>query len=150
MVHALEKAHRLLEPAGRLIDIHPPALDAVLEVWSPGHVETIGLIRETDDGIEYGRAEAALAEIVGRGLFEIEHDARFTFSRHAPSLAELRRNLEVTWSDAVIDTETAARIDAELARGGPQAAIVLRENPRIRRLRPCQAAAPAERAADGA
>jgi hypothetical protein len=139
MVHALESVHRLLAPDGVLIDIHPPALDATLEVACSGRLIHAGFLDETDNGIEYEQAEKALAEVVGRGLFLIEREARFTFAHYAPSLESLRQDLAATWKDAVIEDTVAARLEASLAECGPYAEVVLREYVRITRLRRLEA-----------
>jgi len=135
MVHALETVHHLLAADGVLIDIHPPALDATLEVASSGRLIHAGFLDETDNGIEYEQAEAALAEVVRRGLFEIERESRFTFAHYAPSLEALRQDLAETWKDAVIPHAVATRLGATLAESGPYAEVVLREYVRITRLR---------------
>ena len=66
MVHALEQIHRLLRPAGTLIEIHPAREAPFVEVWSNGELS----FREDDPGFDYEddlrSAEEAVATVVDR------------------------------------------------------------------------------------
>jgi SAM-dependent methyltransferase len=96
MVHALEEIHRLLKPAGTLIEIHP-SLEGppVVEVRSNGGLS----FAEDDPGFDYAddlrQAEAAVASVVDRGMFVLENRRRFELRTHAGSVEELRDHWEV-------------------------------------------------------
>jgi SAM-dependent methyltransferase len=91
MVHALEEIHRLLKPAGVLIEIHP-AVEArpFVEVWSDGR----RAFREDDPVFDYEddlrQAEAAVATVLDRGVFVLDDRRRFELRTHAASVKELR------------------------------------------------------------
>lgn len=96
MVHALEEIHRLLKPAGTLIEIHPsPEGPPLVEVWSNGGLS----FAEEDPGFDYAddlrQAEAAVASVVDRGMFIFEDRRRFELRTHAGSVEELREHWEV-------------------------------------------------------
>jgi hypothetical protein len=79
MVPALEEAHRLLGPRGTVMDIHPVARAAEVEVHTAGDV-----VFHADD---------ALATVVARGLFVAERCSEFDFRVYAPSARDLREFL---------------------------------------------------------
>jgi SAM-dependent methyltransferase len=91
MVHALEEIHRLLKPAGVLIEIHP-SVDAppFIEVRSGGRL----LFSEPDPVFDYEedlrQAEAAVASVVSAGVFALEDRRRFELRTYAASVKELR------------------------------------------------------------
>lgn len=136
MVHALRRAGGLLAPAGQAIDIR--ALDEKAEfLVVPGGTSPprfCGIMRETDDGIEYGQAEAALKEALALGIFTLVGEHRFTFRHHASDLPSMRAYLADTWTDFIITLEVAEAIDEALAQGGPGSEIVLRERGWLRVL----------------
>ncbi|MBP1635777.1 MAG: hypothetical protein H6Q10_2351 [Acidobacteria bacterium] len=130
MVHALELAAGMLAPGGQVADIR--ALDERAEFLVPrpggGPPRSCGFLRETDEGIEYRQAEAALKEALARGVLTLVSEQPFTFRHHASSLPAMRAYLADTWTDAIIDPDVAAAIEAALAAAGPGAELVLRES----------------------
>ncbi len=91
MVHALEQIHRLLKPAGILIEIHPAA-DAPPFVEVRSNKEL--LFSELDPAFDYEEdlrhAEAAVESVLDRSLFELEDRRRFELRTHASSVKEMR------------------------------------------------------------
>jgi SAM-dependent methyltransferase len=91
MVHALEEIHRLLKPAGTLIEIHP-SVDAppFVEVWSNGRLS----FAERDPVFDYEddlrQADAAVATVLDRGVFVLDDRRGFELRTHAASVKELR------------------------------------------------------------
>jgi SAM-dependent methyltransferase len=91
MVHALEEIHRLLKPAGTLIEIHP-GVDAppLVEVRSDGKPS----FSEDDPVFDYEedlrQAEAAVTTVIERGLFVLDERRRFELRTYAASVKELR------------------------------------------------------------
>lgn len=129
MVHALRRAAGLLEPGGQVIDIR--ALDEKAEflIVSPedSAPRFCGIMRETDDGIEYGQAEAALKEALALEVLTLAAEHPFTFRHHAPDLPSMRAYLADTWTDAIIGPDVAQAVDEAFAQAGPGAELVLRE-----------------------
>src|SRR5215211_4645155 len=95
MVHALEEIHRLLRPAGTLIEIHPALEVPFVEIRSNGEP----VFSELDPGYDYEddlrHAEAAVATVVSRGVFVPEARRRFELRTHAASVDELRQHWDV-------------------------------------------------------
>jgi hypothetical protein len=135
MVHALRHVHRLLTGEGRLVDIRPVNERAEFIVRGPSGPLHAGWLAETDDGIEYRRAEDALGQVIGTGLFVIEVERTFTFSHHASSLPRLRAHLAATWADAVILPAVAERLERLTATGAEGTGVVLRETAWMRVLK---------------
>jgi hypothetical protein len=134
MVHALEKTAGLLVPGGVLIDIHPTTELARVEVRGGGRTVPAGVINETDGGIEYRQADAAVADVLGRGLFRCQRTTAFAFVTYAGSLAELRDHLADAWTDAVIDDTSARLIEDLLAQAGEGGEVLVRERVGMSRL----------------
>jgi len=91
MVHALEEIHRLLRPNGILIDIHPFPQAPEVKVIQGDEVifaEPKRDIQDEDEDVK--QADRALAEVVERGLFDVEHSEEFDFFSYASSVPELR------------------------------------------------------------
>jgi hypothetical protein len=115
MVHALEEIHRMTRPAGTLIEIHPALEFPFLEVRSNGEQ----LFSENDPGFDYEEdsrlAEAAVATVLGRGVFVLEESRRFELRTHASSLEELRDHWVVAEAyDPEEKDETLARRAEEM------------------------------------
>ena len=136
MVHALEKIRELLQPDGRLIDIHPSGAPPPIEVRIGQQTTVVGWMRETDDFIEYAQASAALSEAVQRGWFDVERKGAFEFATHADSISDLRDYLAKEWKDAILDEAVAARAEQLLSRVERDKGLIVREQIRIARLRP--------------
>jgi len=89
MVHALEEIHRLLRPAGCLIDIHPTLAATLIEVHRGGTITFSAPV--SDQSSQYVQyAEDALEGVVKDGLFTIEQGIEFEWRTYASSVAELR------------------------------------------------------------
>ena len=136
MVHALERIPRLLEPEGRLIDIHPSGEPPPIEVRIGQQVTVVGWMQETDDFTEYAQASAALSQAIERGWFDVERKGTFEFSTHADSVSALREYLAKEWKDAILDEAVAARAEQLLSGVERDKGLTVREQIRIARLRP--------------
>lgn len=145
MVHALEEIHRLTRLAGTLIEIHPDALEfPFLEVRSDGELS----FSEDDPGFDYAddsrHAEAAVATVVGRGIFVLEGSRRFELRTRASSVKELRDYWAVYDAfDPEQKEETLARRQKEMyarahevLEGSPGAELVYVEPATMSRLTP--------------
>jgi len=87
-VPALEQAHRLVGPGGSVVDIHPVPGTATVEVYRSGEV-VFADSASASDGEGEVQADAALAQVVARGLFAAERRAEFDFRVYASSPREL-------------------------------------------------------------
>jgi len=116
MVDALHRAHRLVEPSGWVIDIHPAASDAAVEV---GAIRT-GRVDAGDAPVRHAAAARALATVVAAGLFAIDRTHHFSFYTYGDSVEELRDYVEENWRNAHIDDETMRRT-REALRADPSA-----------------------------
>ncbi len=91
MVHALEEIHRLLKPAGTLIEIHP-AVDAPPFVEVRSNEEL--LFSEEDPVFDYEEdlrhADAAVESVLDRDVFALENRRRFELRTYATSVQEMR------------------------------------------------------------
>ena len=129
MVHALRRVAGMVAPAGQVIDIR--ALDEKAEffVASPGTMTSrfCGLMRETDEGVEYAQAEAALREALASGVLALAAEYPFTFRHHAPDLPSMRAYLAEIWTDFVIGPDVEGAIKEAFAEAGPGGELVLRE-----------------------
>ena len=146
LVHALEEIHRVVRPAGALIEIHPALEFPFLEVRSNGEI----FLSENDPGFDYEEdsrhAEAAVATVVGRGVFVLNESRRFELRTHASSLKELRNHWAVADAyDPEEKEETLARRAEEMyARAvevlerSPGAELVYVEPATMSRLRPAR------------
>ena len=154
MVHALEEIRRLLKPTGYLIDIHPIRQAELTKVYQ-GRVL---LFAESDPGYDsknaLPHADAALEEVVRRGLFSIEEESEFELVTYASSVTEMRDywaqygafNDEAK-DDAIVihQNEMYNRAD-EIMHSTPGAEISEHERARITRLKPSRDDAPSHRA----
>src|SRR5206468_1044894 len=71
MVDALQRAHGWLRPTGCVLDAHPTAEPAYLEVQLAAGIVAVGRVNDIDGqagpSSRHARADAALAEAVTRG-----------------------------------------------------------------------------------
>ena len=114
MVHALEIIRGLLKPGGNLIDIHPTGEPPRIELVQNDLRRFVGHLRESDDFIEYGQAQAALDQALDLGWFDLERSGTFQFVNWSPSIGELRAFLEGNWSDAILDPEIDRNVETLL------------------------------------
>jgi hypothetical protein len=136
MVHALETVHSLLEPAGRLVDLHPADRPPSISVRSGRRTKAAGWVREQGDFVDYQRAEAALAEVVDRCLFTWEAQGEFEYIIAADTVAEMLAHLEMNWKRAILTEDVRQRMDMSMAATSPDKEILISQTIRIGRLRP--------------
>ena len=136
MVHALERAQRLLKRNGRLIDIHPSGEPPPIEVRLGQEIYHVGWLCEEDDYIEYLQANEAIDEAVARHLYARERAGIFAYTTYADTLADLQSYLETEWHDAYIEDVVAGRIEDLMSSIEPDQELILRDEIQITRLRP--------------
>jgi hypothetical protein len=139
MVHALSRARGWLAPHGRLADIRPTPEPAHLEVRTGTTIVRAGDLQDGSTGsgprTRHLQADAALADALARGWFELEARRELTFRRHADTVGEMREYTRAKWTDACLTDETLDRAAALLA-AHPTADLWLTEQLTLSRLRP--------------
>src|SRR5258706_6677949 len=107
MVHALQEIHRLLEPTGILIDIHPVAESSPIEIHQDGKIDLAGDLSVRQWCTDYQQADIALTEIKRRGLFALERELMFDSLTHYGSAAEMRISLKEAIAKFARETQSA-------------------------------------------
>lgn len=74
MVHALREAHRVLKPAGLLIDLRPRSAHRPVSITCNGPFQPLGIVHRNLDDVR--AANRAVARSVRAGLFKIEERIR--------------------------------------------------------------------------
>lgn len=120
MVHALEEIHRLLKPAGTLIDIHPVAVSSAIEIHQGGKIDLVGDLTVRQWCTDFQQADNALAEITQMGLFIVERAEVFDSLIYYDSPAEMRTALKesIDYFDRGTEStsEEEGQVDALAAR----------------------------------
>jgi len=139
MVDALERAHGWLRPGGRLVDVHPTAERAYLEVQVGARLVCVGRVHDVDEQIgpsaRHARADAAFAAAVERGWFLVEERREFSFRRYADTVDEMRSYVNGTWKGAALE-ERALLEAARHLLADPGARLWVREQVGIVRAIP--------------
>jgi hypothetical protein len=134
MVDALRRAHRIVAADGVVVDLHPSASAAAVEVGD----RVSGYVDAADAPLRHAAAGAAIAAAVNEGLFVVERTGEFPFHTYADTIEELREYIAENWCDARIDGETVRRTRA-LMRGTPGVRPRSRERVMLTVLRPSPA-----------
>ena len=144
MVHALEEIRRLLRPDGVLVNILPVPEGYFIEVHHDGRILFAERKRETlsEDVL---RAEAAVKQVLDRGVFVIDQEDEFGFRTYGSSVSEVLAYWEEQGAyeerpkaeDVLAREEHLYAQVEEIMNGlGEGAEVVFRERVRIARLRP--------------
>ncbi|MFC2037021.1 hypothetical protein ACFLYD_03485 [Chloroflexota bacterium] len=144
MVHALEETRRLLKLDGVLVNILPVPEGYFIEVHHDGRILFAERKRETlsEDVL---RAEAAIKQVLDRGLFVIDQKAEFDFRTYGSSVSEVRAyweeqnacEEEPKANDILAREEYLyAQVEEILDELGEGAEVAIRERVRIARLSP--------------
>ena len=144
MVHALEQIRRLLAPAGVMVNILPAPEGDFIEVHHHGEV-LFSEPKRPSLSENVLAAEAAVKQVLARGLFVIDRQDEFEFRTIGTSVPEIRAYWEEQSAFHAEPKEKerleregylyaqVERLLGELAAG---AQIVFRERVRITRLSP--------------
>ena len=144
MVHALEQIRRLLKSDGVLVDILPAAEGEFIEVHHAGKV-LFSESKRLAPSENVLRAEAAVEQVLDRGLFEIDREDEFVFRTVGTSVPEIRAYWEeqCAFHEEPKEKERLAReqnlyaqVERILDKLAGGAEIVFRERVRIARLSP--------------
>jgi hypothetical protein len=131
MVDALRLAHRIVTPDGCVVDLHPTAAGACVEV---GKRQT-GTVDADDAPRRHAAAAAALTVVVDERLLVVESAMEFWFYTYADSLDVLATYISENWKNARIGEQTMRHTRRAL-RADPREKPRVRERVRITRLRP--------------
>ena len=135
MVDALRRAHGIVAPSGCVVDLHPTAARARLEVGA----EITGLVDAGDAPFRHAAAGAAMSATIEQGLFVVERAVDFTFHTYGDTIEELRDFIAENWRDARIDEQAVERT-REALRAAPGIKPCVREYVTATRLKPSPAA----------
>ena len=112
MVDALRRALGMLTLDGIVVDVHPTEAASAIEV----EAEITGYVEACDAPLRHAAAGAALAAVVGQGLFAIDQAVEFTFYTYGDTIEELRNYVQENWNDARLDDATVSRTRDALRR----------------------------------
>lgn len=136
MVHALKRIHDLLQPGGRLIDIHPTDKPRPIEVVIAGESFLAGWLREANDFETYIQADEAIAVAVDKGWFAREYQQIFTYIYHAQTIEGLRNYMAEISDNAIVDDIVVMRANDLMKTAVPDLEVVMTTPVLITRLRP--------------
>lgn len=131
MVDALRRACRFLTPAGSIVEIHPTAGAARVEVGS----RVIGPVDAGDAPLRHEAATRALSAAVTEKIVTVERAVEFDFYTYGDSAEELAEYVEENWRNARIERGTVARTRAALL-DAPGSRPRILERVRLTVLRP--------------
>ena len=129
MVHALHRAHRMVKPAGLVVEIHPTPETAVILVDDA----RAGWVDSAGGSARHQAAEDALALALRDGLYRRDDATEFDFDTYGDCIEELRDFILANWRDTAIAADTIARARS-LSGGGRRPRV--RERVSISRLAP--------------
>ncbi len=132
MVDALRRAHQIVKADGLIVDVHPTAEPAPVEVGT----ETTGHVDAGDAPQRHAAADAAARTVVDDGWFAIDAVASFTFYTYGDTIDELRDYIVANWRSARFSDETMTRTRRalSLAPAGTRPRVL--ERARVMTLRP--------------
>jgi hypothetical protein len=137
MVDALRRAHAMVKPGGCVVDLHPTAEIASVEVGA----HATGVVDGGDAPLRHGAAAAALATVLDAGLFTVDRAVEFTFYTYGDTIEELRDYIVENWRNGRIE-DTVVRRTRDALRDAPGTRPRVREQVRLTKLHPIARAAP--------
>jgi hypothetical protein len=79
MVHALREAHRVIKPAGLLIDLRPRSAHRPVGITCDSHLQSLGIVYRNIDDVR--AANRAVVHVLRAGWFKSEERVRFDCNR---------------------------------------------------------------------
>jgi hypothetical protein len=108
-VNALNRMHTALRPGGHLLDLHPDALHAPVEVRLGDAIMPLGHLDETRHIHDVHIARAARQAAIDAGQFVLERETRFTFVTHFDSVDTWLTYMAEHMQKDVVPAELVAR-----------------------------------------
>ncbi len=116
-MNALYRMHTALRPGGQLVDLHPDAIHAPVEVCVGDAIVPLGHLDETRHIQDVQIARAARQTVIDAGWFVLERETRFTFVTHFDTVESWLTYMAEHVQKAVIPAELVARARALLPPG---------------------------------
>lgn len=132
MVNALRRACRIVAPAGCVIDVHPTARPASLDVDGA----PLGPLDAGDASERHAAADAALAICLGQVVFHVVTTAEFVFHTYGDTIEELRDHIAANWRTTRIRDEMVDRARAVIDAGPAGVRPRVTEQVRLTSVRP--------------
>jgi hypothetical protein len=132
MVDALRRAQQMMTANGVVVDVHPTAGAAAVQIDG----RTTGHVDGGDAPRRHAAADAALKTAIEKGLFTRIATAEFDFFTYGDTIEQLRDYIAETGRNARIDDETVARTRDALLAAPPGSRPRVRERVRLTTLRP--------------
>jgi hypothetical protein len=121
----------MVRPGGVVVELHPSAACAVLEVGD----DKTGFVNADDAPLRHAAAGVAVAAAVDEGLFAIDRSLVFTFYTYGASVEELRDYVATHWRSGRIDDDSIDRT-REALRRAPSVKPRIHERVYVTKLRP--------------
>lgn len=146
MVHALQEIRRLLKLDGVLVNILPAPEGEFIELHHAGRV-LFSQPKRASLSENVLAAEAAVQQVLNRGLFVMDRQDEFEFRTYGSSVPEVRAywDAQSAFNEVPKEKERLAReesiyaqVERLLDELGSGAQIVFRERVRMARLSPLQ------------
>lgn len=109
MVHALEEIHRVLRPAGTVIDLRPAVPNRQVEVELDGVRLFVGEVDSSATAPERIAADKAVQLTVERGLFRREHVEQFDYFMLLDGIEDFERYAE-NLRRSIVPDEVMSRV----------------------------------------
>src|SRR5262249_32053997 len=119
-----------------VVDLRPAEVVPVVEIGLAGGrtIGVGGLLVDPERRGRHAAADAALADVLARGVLSLVDEEQFWFFRHAASADELRDYISSRWKTTPLDAATHAEA-AGILRRHRDACLWMRERVGIRSLR---------------
>lgn len=101
--------HAALRPGGHLLDLHPDALHAPVEICVGDAIVPLGYLDETRHIHEVQVARSARQAAIDAGQFVMERETRFTFVTHFDTVETWLTYMSEHMRKAVVPAELVAR-----------------------------------------
>lgn len=119
MVHALTEAHRVLKPAGHVVDLHPEGGTVrprrlPVSIVRNGRATLVGEWPEDDDSYDrYLASDGAVERVIRRGLFKRHGSETFLLRYHFRSLPAFDTMRE-KWASPPLPPAVRSRLEGLL------------------------------------
>ena len=134
MVHALEKASRLLQNGSKLIEAHDIPRSFLIAVRTAEKTVPAGRIQSHNKFEQLRQTDAALAAVVRNGMYIPEQEQILDYKIYVDSLDDFSEWLNKQWEGTYLSKKTSKTIDNMMRSGSEKTEIVICRSARMRRL----------------